>query len=300
MADSWIGLATNYNTTLRHGMKRQPFNLTFAALVGFISLFGGVTISHSPAARAATPLITVCSPPPCTPGTICNPVNCNLNWAGYIVMGSGLQAINGNWNTQCTGSPAPNPKEFGSWIGIGGVNGNLVQTGTVYFGANTYHPFYEFPGYDQAPTYDYTDSLPCGTHIQGQIWYQSGYCVKVSWQTPSGGSGSFGHCYPSQAVADQTTAEWIDERPICVNARGLKAGAQIGNFGWTDWSNGYAYSKARNWHTIAGWSRQYALMNANTLAYITLVVPNNGLTSATAFKDTYRNQDPYPNNSCSF
>ena len=200
------------------------------------------------------------------------------NWAGYEAYGSDITDAKGHWNTQCLGAGNPSGARLATWVGIGGINGNLVQTGTTWTSSG-YHLFYEFlPG----PTFvDSGSTLPCGTPVDAEVYHSNTdnlWCTFISYS-----GGSYGDCFGSSYQADRSTSEWIDERPsTCTN--GLP---KLANFQYTDFSNGYAYSPERNWHTIGGWAPVNDTM-VDT-AGTTLAQPAALNSGTTSFRDYWRN-----------
>jgi hypothetical protein len=126
----------------------------------------------------------------------------------------------------------------------------------------------------------------CGGHSYGPQHFcvtsgvRSGcYACDLSW-----GSNTYPTCFPSSYTADQSTAEWIDERPHCTN--GL---SKLADFVSTDLSHASAHSTAHGWHTMAGSNpyvdtmRDYESFNNPPLA-----VPQNPPKTATEFIDTWK------------
>lgn len=56
-------------------------------------------------------------------------------------------------------------------------------------------------------------------------------------------------------IPSQATAEWVDERPTCGTDY-----SPLADFNYTDFSNGYAHSIYRGWHTIGGFPRDQISM----------------------------------------
>jgi hypothetical protein len=283
----------------RYSAKHRWTHWKLTSLL-LLAIMAGAFLS-SPAARARSALAYAyrCPPPPSCTGSLCNPWQCSTFQSGYIVVDTTahLSAINGNFVTHCfsgrSGSQIPPAWTYSAWIGIGGDGpnkpngGNLVQTGAAWNGVN-YTPFYEFPYFDNGPTYSYFTPIPCNVTVKAEI-YQNGsgqFCTWVSWPPYGGLITTVQHCFDNIPlwIPDQTTAQWIDERQTC-NSFALES---------TAWSNGYAYSPERNWHTIAGWPRKAAFMTDLYAAPHILMAPNNPLTSGTAFNDVTTNivQEP--------
>jgi hypothetical protein len=266
-------------TTLRR------FTVTPTIVVTLLMLFG---LLATPQAQAATDIAATyrCPPPPSCTGSGCNPWQCSTFQSGYYVTDAPahLNAIDGDFVTHCfSGRPAnkiPPAFKYAAWIGIGGDNpskpngGNLVQTGAAWNGTN-YTAFYEFPYFDNGPVYS-SAKIPCGTVVQAEIYQNASgqFCTSATWP-----NGTLAHCFSSSWIPDQTTAEWVDERQIC-NSFALET---------TVWSNGYAYSPEKGWHTIAGWPRKAAFMTDLYSPAHILMAPNNPLTTATAFDDVTTN-----------
>jgi hypothetical protein len=187
------------------------------------------------------------------------------NWSGYIAYDNGgITDVKGHWNIQCLGSQQQSGAREGSWIGIGGVQGsqNLIQTGSAYTKSG-YQFFIEFVPY-YAPVFD-GSNYACGTAVDAEVYLASGYnewCTIISTSTTS-----FSGCDPSSRQADKTTAEWIDERPNCSN--GL---SKLADFNYTQYSNAYAYSTSRGWHTIGGFTNNSVTLKDS--ASTTLAQPN--------------------------
>lgn len=151
----------------------------------------------------------------------------------------------------------------------------MVQTGVAWNGQN-YFAFYEFPGHTNGPTYS-TFSIPCNTAVQAQIYQNASgqFCTQVTWY-PYNSFNNFPHCFLLGWVPDQTTAQWIDERHPCIQTA----------FPTIPWSNVYAYSPEKNWHTLAYWPRTAAFMiDMQTPKGDILEAPSNPIQSATTFND---------------
>lgn len=99
------------------------------------------------------------------------------------------------------------------------------------------------------------------------------WCETITW-----GSNAFPYCFDTSNTADQSTAEWMDERPNCQNT-GL---SPLADFGYTQFSNAYAHSTARGWHTLAGSNPEAITMSdySGQMAH-----PDNPPPSATTFID---------------
>ncbi len=205
------------------------------------------------------------------------------NWSGWFVYNDTFDQVHANWNTQCPGTPIQLGSREGTWVGLGGINTQtLVQVGTAYHtnpntGQLYYYMFLQLiaPGTNYL-WFDLTDPLGCGQGIYAEV-YPSGtnsWCVDVRWSNVTNGT-----CYSVQA--DTSTAEWIDDRPVCSNGV-----SYLYNFNYTQYTNAYAHSTTHNWHTIGGFPNERIVMQdsyGNTFAY-----PDGALGSgANNFQDHY-------------
>lgn len=211
-------------------------------------------------------------------------------WSGYIDKNDTFFDVKGAWNTQCLGSnQAANAQEV-SWVGIGGVNGtgNLWQAGTIYTSSDgLYHPFWEAAPANTLQI-NFNVNAGCGVSVSSEAFFNNGWCYMVDVDGfVSSGCPSIGQNF----TADQSTAEWIDERPSCNGHPN-----HLTDFQFTSWSNSFAESVNIGWHTIEGYLFDQAFMtdvnNGNTLAQ-----PDN-LSSATTFTDRWKNRDTDGSNPC--
>lgn len=213
-----------------------------------------------------------------------NTPSTSRNWSGYVGNSSGFDDIKGNWATQCLGPHNVDGAEVATWVGIGGVNGNqnLAQTGTDYL-SDGYHLFTEF-----APGNTYIDTTPlsCATAVNAETyWYAptNTWCTNISYWNGSY-NYNYGTCYPSSYRADTSTADWVDERPLCLGGLALLADFETDSF-----SNGYAHNAARGWHTIGGWYQTLVTMLNFGNKGATLAQPYQLQPGGTAFFDQWYN-----------
>lgn len=216
---------------------------------------------------------------------------CAPNWSGYAVYSDTFDQVKGNWNVQCPGSGNQNGYFESTWVGIGGINGALVQVGTSYAGDPDggipfhYYPFFAFvPSSGSGGTLfmDTAAPLSCTTPVSGQVYHNSSnqWCASLTW-----GSLNYTDCFSSADQPNQGTAEWIDERPTCNNNRV----ADLWNFNYTNFSNAYAHSIYRSWHTIGGFPRYQIGMYDIQGGYWSSndAYPHNLNTGDTSFTDTF-------------
>lgn len=259
---------------------RNARRMVLAALVCLTALagVGGVLF------QLEKPLIahaaTYCANSPCKQ---------NATWSGYQVYADTFQAIKGDWITQCATLPISTDR-LGTWVGIGGGASSkaLVQTGTEWESGG-YHPF---TAYVLKPTNDLHKNLnltiPCGTHVSAQIWWTgpqpydtNQWCTSLKWPD---GTYTYTYSWCFSNAPDQSTAEWIDER---LQVNGNVYCSTLLDFNHTDFSNGYAESRSRGWHTIGGFSR-YALQ-LKDYHYGTIIAESEDLpTGTTAFRDDWK------------
>lgn len=254
-----------------------------------LALLLGLLITPQAQAAAAVVNSSSCPPPPVCMGSGCNPWQCSTIQAGYYAHDAAahLNAVKGDFVTHCFSGEAPPPYSYAAWVGIGGDNpskqfgGNLVQTGAAWNGAN-YSAFYEFPYNTNGPTYGLF-TIPCNTTVEAQVYQNASgqFCTLVTWPPYPTNSqyDSLSHCFSSAWTPDQTTAEWVDERQTCTPFA-LET---------TAWSNAYAYSPEKNWHTLAYWPRTAVYMS--DLTNHILEVPSNPILSATTFNDVTTNRN---------
>lgn len=245
-------------------VRRQFVRLVCALLVLVLVAFSQLVSLHlggAPKASAHAFTLPTCSMP------------CSYVWSGYEVYADTFDDIKGEWNVQTATYPN-SYSMLATWVGVGGENGNqyLAQTGTAWSNG-AFHPFYEF--YPNPPVIGVNTNLAAGTHVVAEV-YKSGanWCTSVTWP-----SGSMYTCSVGGFAADQSTAEWIDERPC--------GGYMLLNFGVTNFSGGYAHSITRGWHTIGGFPR-YKRYMIDTSTGATLATPGDLLTGTTAFPDNYQ------------
>lgn len=249
----------------------------FLPLASVVLLCAALFAARAPSSAAspiggALPMATTCSTG--------FPRTCN--WSGYMLHDTNASAplddAKGTWNVQCTTAGDPSA-EVATWVGIGGHYGTqeLAQAGVgIYNGA--FRPFVEFA--PDGPIYIANNiALGCTTTVTAEVWYSSGdaaWCGNVVWA-----GGAYFNCGPTSFVPDQTSAEWVDERPSC----GLGY-YYLTNFHYTNFSNGYAHTASQGWHTIAYWTT-YALsmydFNGAQLAY----AHGLSLSQPTSFQDTF-------------
>lgn len=246
----------------RFSRGRSIVMLAFICVL--VSLFSlHVEFSQAPIARAAS-----CEPQ--IPGCLIKP-----KWSGYEVYADTFDDVKGEWDVQIAVNPIPS-SALGTWVGVGGVNSqNLAQTGTAWSNG-AFHPFYEF--YPNLPVIGVNTNLAVGTHIVAEV-YKSGsnWCTSVTWPT-----GDMHTCSVGGFAADQSTAEWIDERPSPCNTL-LHFSSPDGNY--THFSGGYAHSITRGWHTIGGFPRYPLQLVDENDGKTTLAAPLALQTGTTAFYD---------------
>ena len=218
----------------------------------------------------------ISQPHPTKPTGIFGQISYN-NWAGYVVYDSGgITDAKGHWNVQCLGSQQQPGARETSWVGIGGnTNSNLIQTGTAYTRSG-YQFFIQFVGYG-GPSFA-TNNLPCGTSVDAEVYYISSYggewCTNMSSNV-----GAYTTCFDSSKRPSNSTAEWIDERPYCSNGF-----SKLADFNYTDYSNAYAQSISRGWHTIGGFGNDQITMQDGPI----LAQPQNLNTGTNSFRDNWR------------
>lgn len=137
------------------------------------------------------------------------------NWAGYIDTGRTYTQVVSHWTQNyshtcnCAG-----PTDEVTWVGLGGVNGGLIQAGTRLYSNTTPYAWWEYVGSDNS-----------GVSIQqmGNVAAGDDIAALVNW-SPNHGSASFeltdngtylinfGMLLGSQYY-DGSTAEFINERP---------------------------------------------------------------------------------------
>lgn len=214
-------------------------------------------------------------------------------WSGYDVNTDTFDDLKGNWTTPYPPGTNQGPNaELATWIGLGGEFGNLFQTGTIYTAKDAlYHPFWEAPSTNnpwKSPQIDYSTGGRWGSSIQAEVYkYGSEWCFWLDF-----GGFADSSCLSSYNP-DQSSGEWIDERPICSST----VFAHLLNFGSVSFSNTYAHSTSHNWHTLLGFSHDNNVMydswNGNTLA------SPDSPSSGTTFTDRWQNhQDADGNANC--
>jgi len=244
--------------------------------------------------NASLSLANPCPPPPAGTGNS-GTWTCTKAWSGYMVTSDTFDQVEGNWNVQCPGS-GNGPGYFEStWIGIGGNNQSyLVQVGTTYAGdpdANipfAYYPFWEYATGSTTTGSTYIDTyapLSCTTSIAAHISKNSSnqWCTSITW----GGTYNYTQCFSSSDQPSQTTAEWVDERPTCNGGY-----PWLYNFNYTSFSNAYAHSIYRGWHTIGGYPRDqigmYYYSGGANGVYVNMAYPNNLPSGDTTFRDNFQ------------
>lgn len=216
---------------------------------------------------------------------------CTQAWSGYMVTSDTFDQVEGNWNVQCPGSGNSAGDFESTWIGVGGNGGNLVQVGTTYAGDPdagipfAYYPFWEYATGSTSTGSTFVDiyaPLKCTTSIAAHVYRNSSneWCTSVTW----GGTATFTQCYSSADQPSQTTAEWVDERPKCGSGY-----PSLFNFNYTVFSNAYAHSTDRGWHTIGGYPRdQIGMYYLSGGYWVNMAYPNNLYTGDTSFRDNWQ------------
>lgn len=213
------------------------------------------------------------------------------NWSGYEVTGQTFTEVQGNWNTQCHASGQPSYAANATWVGIGGEgNAALLQAGTVWHNG-AYRIFTEYVIGNSGGPAIRSAALPCGQPIAAQVYKGTNpsapWCVKVQ----AGSLDSVNWC--GNWPPGQSTAEWMDDRPECVNPKQANMG-QMADFRYTQFSNAFAFSNTGN-HTILGYAHHAVQMHDANGA---VMAAPDATSSATSFTDRWFHFDPGASSSC--
>jgi hypothetical protein len=238
----------------------------------------------------------VCSTPTARPDIHFNALS--ANWAGYTAVapppyasGTQFRGAQGYYTPHCA-SGSYNTK-VGTWVGMGGIKGqNLLQGGIAEDNAEQYggsgNWWVEF--YPSAPLFYNLTSMPysCGDQGYTYVDYNYSYSGKSYVFIEDVTNGHYEPVTSSSFVPDQTTVEWIDERPGC--SGGIDA---LANFQSTAWI-GEAWVVKTDFRPIGQLSYTATTMtNYGTGGGATLAQPGNlynagGYTNA-GFTDTWYN-----------
>ena len=156
---------------------------------------------------------------PATLSVVVNPSATSSNWSGYADSGSTFTGISSTWTVPtatCSGSSTQYSSE---WIGIDGDGSATVeQDGTdadCFGGQPTYYAWYEMFG-DSAVNAGYEVELPYAVS-PGDVISASVTVTNNSWTLAladsSTVSNGWANSYMFNFTAQQSSAEWIVERP---------------------------------------------------------------------------------------
>lgn len=149
------------------------------------------------------------------------------NWAGFVdgdstTAGNQLtpgdatfDGVSGTWKVPTLVVP-PGHGQVGAWVGIGGVNGNLLQVGTgdVWVGGRPEaFAFWEAVPGEPAQV---GPPVPMGATVTGSVSYDSAHSAWTLTLT-EGTRTIVSEQVPSASFTpDQSNAEWITEDPTCL------------------------------------------------------------------------------------
>jgi len=147
------------------------------------------------------------------------------NWAGYVVPGSGITSVTGNWTVPPAGTLPPGVSS--TWVGIGGYStSDLIQAGTQQMSppfdsvitGGSYSAWIEMlpanPVYITGCTGDANCTVAPGDHMAVTITNTSGTQWSISIKDGSKWTYSSNQTYTST----HTSAEWIHEAPSLAGA----------------------------------------------------------------------------------
>lgn len=237
-------------------------------------------------AQTGTPNASMSNCPVSLSWELTHQISCN--WSGYIAYNDTFTYVAGDWNTQC--GPDQSGASVSTWVGIGGVYGNMLQAGTWWVadqsGHYGYRVFIEFVGYTSGSGVDWNVApLPCGTGVEADVWYNGPqWCAQILY---SNKTLIYKQCFTSSWTPNESTAEWIDERPLCHGVQ-----PALARFNWTAFSNGWAYSPVHGWNPIGGYARyQMEMRDLQSNLRLAAAEP---LSSSSTFRDDFLNSDSGP------
>lgn len=171
------------------------------------------------------------------------------NWAGYIDTSRTYSGVVSHWTQNyahtcnCTG-----PTDEVTWVGLGGVNGGLVQAGTRLYSNTTPYAWWEYVGADgSGVSIQSAGTVGVGDDIAAAVSWNSAHTVATFGVTDNGSYRINFSMSLSSTFYDGSTAEFINERPAYCSTGCYKT---LTNFVQTN------FSQARV--ILSGSSTQYA------------------------------------------
>lgn len=188
------------------------------------------------------------------------------DWSGWVAKNQTYYAVSGQWTVPCINtSKSPSNSDVGDWVGVGGVNGSLLQTGT-YWDRNlrTWKLFYEEVGSGShtpnGPSEDSNATVSCGQTVFAEADYGQTYVSQSYYFVEDATTGAYytNHNYFTPAFG---TAEWIEEASRCNQFGDWRL---LANFGYVFWiydEAGLSYSTEQ---PISYWPRVQWYSSADT------------------------------------
>lgn len=161
------------------------------------------------------------------------------NWSGYINTSNTYDKVVSHWTQtsahtcNCTG-----PTDEVTWVGIGGVNGGLIQAGTRMYSANQPTSWFEYISPSgQGIEISTVGTVGIGSDIAASVAWGSDHSTAYFALTEN---GTYKFNMPKSGLGayyDPSTAEYIVERPSCGN----DCYRPLGNFVQTNFFGARAY-----------------------------------------------------------
>lgn len=157
--------------------------------------------------------------------------NISGNWSGYVVPGSGITSVSGEWTVPNAGTLPPGVSS--TWVGIGGYSTtDLIQAGTQQssspyssiFAGGAYGAWIEMlpanPVFITGCNPDPNCTVNPGDVMQVVITNNGG----SSWTVSLSDNGRWTYSTPETYTSTESSAEWIHEAPSAAGAVPIPVG----------------------------------------------------------------------------